>query len=93
MRKNKLIISILLLIAMIILTGCSNQESSNDDNKEKVVQELDYLDTHIVSIINKLNNINLENYNVTSEEINLQKQSSSGGSTSSGGSERKQSKF
>lgn len=82
MRKNKISISILFLIIVIILTGCSNQESSNDDNKEKVVQELDYLDTHIVSIINKLNNINLDNYNVTSEEINLQQQSSSSGSSS-----------
>lgn len=97
MRKNKIIISILflcfILMSLIILTGCANQSDFNEDVKEKVVQELDYLDTHIVSIANKLNNITLQNYTVTSEEVNLEEGSSSGetGGSSGGGEESSQS--
>lgn len=94
MRKNKIIIPILFLcIILISLTGCGNQDNSNGDIKEKVIQELDYLDTHIVSIINKLNNITLQNYSVTSEEVNLDEGSSSGetGGSSGGGEESSES--
>lgn len=92
MRKNKILFSILflciLLISLIVLSGCGNQSNYNEDIKEKVIQELDYLDTHIISIANKLNNITLQNYSVTSEEVNLEEGSSSGETGgSSGGSQ------
>lgn len=79
MKKNRIIFSILFLCIIVMsLTGCSNKGLFNEDIKEKVIQELDYLDTHIISIINKLNNITLQNYSVTSEEVNLDEGSSSG---------------
>lgn len=82
MRKNKILFGFLLLcvISSIILTGCNDDDISSEDNKEKVLQELDYLDTQIVSILNKLNNITLQNYTITSEEVSL-----GYGSTSSSG--------
>lgn len=88
MRKNKfalLILVVILVFFTISLTGCNNN-NVNEDKKSKIIQELDYLDTKIVSILNKLNNISLENYAITSEEISLGEESSNGkSSTSSGG--------
>ena len=75
MKKYKAIISILILcfISIIGLTACNNTENNND-TRGKVVQELEYLDVKIVNMLNKLNNITLQNYNITSEEITLGKQ-------------------
>lgn len=88
MKKNKIILPILFLciISLIALTGCSNKETTEQENKEKVIQELDYLDSQIIGIINKLNNITLENYTVTSEEVSLEQSSSSGEESGSSGS-------
>ncbi len=79
-------------IFILILTGCG-RKITNEDTKTKTVQELEYLDNKIVSIINKLNNISLENYTITSEEISLGEENlkgkssnSEGGGNSSGGS-------
>lgn len=86
MRKINNIFLILILIVFILfcLTGCNN-ETNNEDIKSKIVQELDYLDTQIISIVNKLNNISIQNYTITSEEITLGEGSSSEESSSSGG--------
>lgn len=69
---------------MLSLTGC-NGDADGEDVKSKVSQELDYLDTKIAGMLNKLNNISLTNYTITSEEISLTDQASNG---SSGGSEQ-----
>lgn len=45
----------------------SNNVSLND----KVKQELLYLDTEIISLINLLNNISIENYKIDTKEISL----------------------
>ena len=89
----KKIITIFLLLTILLtvllsLTGCDNQVN-NDDIKAKITQELNYLDTKISNILNKLNNISLQNYTITSEEITLGQKSSSGSSegNSSGGGE------
>lgn len=87
MRKNKIIFPILvaLTIFVITLSGCSNNKE-NEDMKSKIARELDYLDTQIISILNDLNNIALQSYTVTSEEITLGENGSSGGSSSGGSS-------
>lgn len=93
MKKTKIIpfVLFLIIISLFVLTGCQEgQNNSNDDVKEKVSQELDYLDSQIVGILNKLNNITLQNYSIASEEISLGEasgtESSSGGESSSSGS-------
>lgn len=80
MRKRNFAfaLSILSIIVLICLTGCSDNKTSSEDTKMKAIQELDYLDTKIVDIANNLNNITLQNYTITSEEININQQSSSG---------------
>jgi len=87
MKKNTssfLILFVFITSYIIILTGCNNN-ISDKDIKSKIEQELDYLDAKIVNIINKLNNISLENYVITSEEISLGEGNNSKSSSSQGG--------
>ena len=88
MRRNILGFSffILMLILIFFLTGCSN-ETTNEDTKEKVAQEIEYLDSQIISLLNKLNNISMQNYAISSEEVNLGEENSSGTSSSQSGNE------
>lgn len=88
MKKGNTVYIFLILCILILfcLTGCNNK-TNDKDVKSKIVQEIDYLDTKIVSILNKLNNISLQNYTITSEEITLGEESSGGasGESNSGG--------
>lgn len=91
MKKNKVVFLALAILSMliIILSGCNNN-TKNEDMKSKIAKELDYLDTQIISILNDLNNLSLQNYTVTTEEITLGKdneggKSSSGNASKSGG--------
>lgn len=89
MKKNKIIILFIYLIILIVsLCGCGSKE---DDGKidKKIQSEIDYLDKKLIGIMNKLNNITLENYEVKSKEIVSQNgqqsnQEGSGGSSGSG---------
>ena len=88
MKKNIIGFSFFILILTLIffLTGCSN-ETTNEDTKSKVAQELEYLDSQIISLANKLNNISMQNYVISSEEVNLGEENSSGTSSSQSGNE------
>lgn len=77
-----LIISILLLTT---LTGCSNTSNSQDDIKEKLVAEINYLDTQLSDILNAVNGISFKNYKVTAEKVNP-KQEETASSKESGSS-------
>lgn len=69
--KNKSIIFLTIIINIFViinLSGCS-YDKEKEDIKTKVIQELEYLDTHIINTVNKLNNISLQNYTITSKEI------------------------
>lgn len=72
---------------LICLTGCSTNNTNNENIKNKVVQELEYLDSQIVSIINKLNNISMQNYTISSEEVSLGEENTNGTSSSQSGNE------
>ncbi len=86
MIKYKKIFIIIFICILIIfgLVGCNNN-STAEDTKSKVTQELDYLDTQIVSISNNLNNIELQNYTLTSEEVTLGQEETNGSSEGSSG--------
>ena len=99
MKKGLLIGAV--LGVTLLLTGCGSK-TTNEDIKTKTVQELEYLDSQIVSLANKLNNISMQNYAVSSEEVNLgeenlsetsssQSVNEASGGGSSGGGEQKQS--
>ena len=79
MIKKRKIFIFLILTFILLLTGCGKNKKDEDVNK-KAIQELDYLDTKIVSILNKLNNITLRNYTLNEDQI--QKEENSSNSTS-----------
>lgn len=82
--KRFCLIILYMLIGIICLCGCNENEQGNK-LEEKLNSEIDYLDKKIVGVMNKLNNITLENYEVKSKNVSQQssQKSSSGESKSS----------
>lgn len=68
-------------ILIISLTGCS-QNNDSETLKSKVNEEISYLDTKLIDMLNKTNGISLENYIVSAEEVNEKSNSSEGDSSS-----------
>ena len=72
LRKNTL--AILILSIVFLLTGCSiNTGEDENSKKEKLNQEMSYLDNKIITMMNRLNNISFSNYKVISEEVKEEK--------------------
>lgn len=71
---KKITIALLIIIVVFFLSGCSNNE--NVESK-KIKEEISYIDTRIITMLNKLNNIELQNYKINSNEIELQKEEKS----------------
>lgn len=106
MRNKKFLMILFALLLIVTLSGCQKQDDT-EILKLKVNEEIQYLDTNIISMLNKLNNISFENYYVTTENIKLtdasqssstskeekskQSESSSGGEKSSSGGGESQS--
>ena len=70
--KNFLTVGLFLFLMLLILTGCSQEKVSLND---KAKSEIEYLGTKFVNILNRLNNITFENYQVTTEKVELSKES------------------
>ncbi len=66
---------------IISLTGCS-QNNDIETLKSKVNEEISYLDTKFIDMLNKTNGISLENYIVNAEEVNVKSNSSEDSSSS-----------
>lgn len=88
MKKNIMrFINFLMLCCLVFsLTGC-DQKNQNNQLREKVENEIEYLDSAIISILNNMNNIQLENYQFKTEKIS----SSSQQNTNESGNETSQS--
>lgn len=96
--KRIMIIIVLIIISIIILYFIKSKNFAKIDEmsdlKDKVSQEIYFLDDYIISIANSLNNINLENYTIKSEtlvgksgeENNNDKSSSSSSNSNQGNS-------
>ncbi len=81
MQKIKIITNIvLILLLFIFLTGCGNNENML---KEKTENEIEYLSSKLLSVINRLNNITFENYRIIAEKAQLTKSSEEEEKTSS----------
>lgn len=85
--KTVFFIAFIFTIFLLLFTGCTNKNISNEDIKTKVIEELEYLDSQIVSIANKLNNISMQNYAISSEEVSLGEENSNGTSSTQSGNE------
>lgn len=71
-KTKKTVIFLILILSIFILVGCSDGKKNEEQIlKEKVIQELEYLDAKIINMLNRLNNINFENYTVISEKISI----------------------
>lgn len=81
--KRKVILLIYLVAFLLFLCGCSNTESTEKIDI-KIQSELEYLDKELIEIMNKLNNISLENYEIQSKVIKAQNDKESGKQESSG---------
>ena len=90
MRKSIVIFLTVILFAahLFILSGCNNSNNGNEEKRDKVKQELDYLDIKLIEIANNLNNLSLGSYTITSEEISMSTDTSG---KSKGASESQQS--
>lgn len=77
MKKKVLCFILFFIILFITVAGCiSNANNKNkDQNKEET--EIGYLENKIMSLLNELNNIQFENYNITVSKINGSSSSSS----------------
>ena len=65
------IICIILIITLIYIRVSSvNAQSSDRDLKSKINEEISYLDSNIIDIMNQLNNIYLNKYKVYTKEVN-----------------------
>lgn len=79
-----------MIVFSVILTGCSSNNSEEDLNV-KAVSEIEYFNSKLISVLNKLNNITFENYKMTAQKTSLnensteeEKSSSSSSSQNSG---------
>lgn len=77
---RKIYLLILVLTILFSLTGCSKKENDDEGSKkEKINQEMSYLDNKIVTMMNRLNNISFSNYKVVSEDVKEEKAESTSG--------------
>ena len=67
---------------LLFLTGCGSQASDGPDT-DKIVSELDFLSSKICDLLNNLNNISLENYELIAEKVTLN-QDADGGKSQTG---------
>lgn len=62
---------LIIFILLLSLTGCNSKDKNENILNEKVKEELAYLDSEIVNLINSLNNITIENYKISTKEVDL----------------------
>jgi len=60
-----------LIICLILLAGCGNNSNSEETSKEKIIAELEYCSSRLVDLLNSLNNISLENYELISQKVRI----------------------
>lgn len=76
-----------IILSIIVYSTISKASDSNSNMRDKVLSELQYFESKIIYIFNSLNNIEFENYKMSSEEISEASKESSKTSSSAGSSE------
>ena len=88
MKKYKKFLYIFLIVVVFILgifLYTTISKGNDEDEKEKSLAEVEYLEKKIVTLLNELNNIESRNYNLSVSEISKEdsSESNSGSSTQS----------
>ncbi len=89
MKKYKKFLFLFLIIVVATLSVflyTTVSKGSNEDEKEKTLAEVEYLEKKIVTLLNELNNIESRNYNLSVSKISEEDSSQSGQSSSEQGS-------
>lgn len=99
MKKNSKFMYSLILVVGIIIIGAGiyyvvakNENKSNQNEiKQKVLSEINYMEQKIVLLFNKMNQIEYENYKISTESIESSESSSEGtnGETANGEAENR----
>ena len=96
--KKKLTIFALIIVIIAILTiivFANNSQNTGQNKQDKVLTEISYLESEFINLLNTLNNIKFENYNIeiteikeddSSAENDKSKDNSESGGEDSGGS-------
>ena len=94
MKKNSKFMYSLIIVVGIIIIGAGiyyvvakNENKSNQNEiKQKVLSEINYMEQKIVLLFNKMNQIEYENYKISTESIESSESSSEGtnGETANG---------
>ena len=83
------IICIILLITLIYIKVSSvNAKSSDKDLKGKINEEISFIDSNIIEIMNQINNIYLTKYKVYTKEVNDPSSKTSSQNSSQGSSQK-----
>lgn len=90
-KKYSVLILFTIFLEILLLTGCG-QNNDEDNLRKKILAEVEYLDSTITSILNRMNHISFQNYTVSIKQVNeeessetgTQEKSQSGGSTTQG---------
>lgn len=90
MKTRNIFAFLILIVLTFMLCGCSNENKDGESNKKAKVQ-IEYMDNKIISMLNKLNNIELKNYMVTTNKASSKKSKEQGGGGESGSSGSEQS--
>ncbi len=78
MNKKILCFILFFIVIFITIAGCiSNANNNTEDTEGKEISEIEYLDSKIMSLLNSMNNIKFENYNITIKKIDENPQSDS----------------
>ena len=85
---KKILYFLTCMSVLLVLTGCTNETTTLN---EKVEDELDYFSTKFVNILNRLNNITFENYEVVAQDVNLSKETAEKEKTSESSSQQESS--
>ena len=78
MKKKILYFILFFIIVFITIMGCitnANSDSKNTESKEKA--EIGYIESKLSTLLNSINNITFENYNISIKQINKQTESNS----------------
>ena len=67
---SKKIIFLILLISIFLLVGCDLETEKEESLEDKVDQEMEYVSSKLLTMINSLNNIDVKNYSVVTQKSN-----------------------
>lgn len=76
---SKISILVIILLLSISLTGCSKNKNERKDVLQKLGNEVEYLDTQILGMLNNINQISFQKYKVESEQVTSKDSTASGG--------------